>query len=263
MQDTLDVSGKNPDTIFMHCSGYEQSTNMGNYFGRNYEGAYLAGMAAAGVSKSNLLGYVGSFPIAEVLRNLNAFALGARAVNPKAKVQVVWISAWYDPTLAAEATETLIAAGADAIFHYENSPSVVQTAAKHGVYAIGQHADNQKYSPEYCLTSSLWNWGALYTHVVDQARNGTWKSEGLWWGIKEGLVDIAELNPAVPQDVQDKIKAARDKLKNGDVTGNPFYGEVKDQNGKIRIAAGVDASMDDLFGMDYLVDNVVGKTGTN
>lgn len=260
MQDCLAVSRENPDTIYMHCSGYEKSENMGNYYGRNYEGAYLAGMAAAGVSKTNLIGYVGSFPIAEVLRNVNAYALGAKEVNPDIKVQVVWINAWYNPTLASDAAETLIAAGCDVLFHYENSPAVVQTAAKHQVYAIGQHADNRKYSEDYCLTSSVWEWGVLYKHIAEQVRAGTWQPEEIWWGMSDGLVKIAELNPAVPDEVAKLIKAKEDGLKTGDIAANPFYGEVKDQKGEIRIPAGTDATMDELINMDYLVENVIDES---
>lgn len=263
MQDCVDVAGKNPNTIFMHCAGYETADNMGNYFGRNYEGAYLAGMACGGMTKSNKLGYVAPFPIAEVLRNINAFALGAKAVNPDAKVQVVWINAWYDPTLASQAAESLISNGVDALFHYENSPAVVQTAAKHKVYACGQHSDASSYSEEYCLTSSVWNWDVLYKKVVDEVQNGTWKPDSLWWGMSDGLVDIAKLSPSIPDDLKKKIEDAKSKLKSGDVSGNPFYGEVVDQTGKTRIPAGTDASYDELMNMDYLVSNVEGEIPAN
>ncbi|MDR1194592.1 MAG: BMP family ABC transporter substrate-binding protein [Peptococcaceae bacterium] len=262
MQDCLDVASKNPDTAFMHCAGYMTSDNMGNYFGRNYEAAYLAGMACGGVTKSNIIGYVAPFPIAEVTRNIDAFALGVSKVNPAAKVQLVWISAWYDPTLASEAAETLISVGADALFHYENSPAVVQTAAKHGVYACGQHSDASAFSPEYCLTSSVWDWGALYSDVVRQVADGVWEPEELWWGMAEGLVDITELNPVIPEDARARIEATRAGLKSGDVTCNPFYGEVVDQAGVVRLPEGTDASFDQLMGMDYLAQNVVGTLGT-
>lgn len=262
MQDCVDVASKNPDTKFMHCAGYMTGDNMGNYFGRNYEAAYLAGMACGGVTKSNIIGYVAPFPIAEVIRNINAFALGVNKVNPEAKVHVVWISAWYDPTLASEAAETLISAGADALFHYENSPAVVQTAAKHKVYACGQHSDASSFSPEYCLTSSVWNWGVLYSHVVEQVADGTWKPEALWWGMAEGLVDITDLNPAIPENVRKQIEEVRTGLKSGDATFNPFYGEVVDQAGTVRLPEGTDASFEQLMGMDYLVQNVVGTLGT-
>lgn len=263
MQDCVDVAEQNPDTVFMHCAGYMTADNMGNYFGRNYEGAYLAGMACGGMTKSNLLGYVAPFPIAEVIRNINAFALGAKAVNPDAVVRVVWINAWYDPTLASEAAESLINAGADALFHYENSPAIVQTAAKHNVYACGQHSDASSYSKEYCLTSSVWNWDVLYTHVIEQVKDGTWTPEALWWGMSDGLVDIAPLSPDIPADLAEKIEAAHQKLKSGDITGNPFYGEVLDQANTVRIPNGVDATYEELMGMDYLVSNVEGEITTS
>ena len=258
MQDCADVAAQNPDTIFMHCSGYMMGDNMGNYFGRNYEGAYLAGMACGAVTESNILGYVAPYPIAEVIRNINAFALGAKHINPDAVVKVVWISNWYDPTLAGDAAEQLIAAGADALFHYENSPSVVQACDKRGVYSCGQHADASSYS-EYCLTSSVWNWASIYTSIVESIHNGTWQSESMWWGIKEGLIDIAELNPVIPEDARNEIEAVRAALKAGDVTANPFYGEVVDQSGTVRLPEGTDASFDDLMNMDYLVSNVEGS----
>lgn len=260
MQDCADVAAQNPDTIFMHCSGYMSDENMGNYFGRNYEGAYLAGMACGAVSESNILGYVAPYPIAEVIRNINAFALGAKHINPDAVVKVVWISNWYDPTLAGDAAEQLIAAGADALFHYENSPSVVQACDKRGVYSCGQHADASSYS-DYCLTSSVWNWEVIYKSIVESVHNGTWKPESLWWGMAEGLVDIAELNPVIPEEARNEIEAVRSALKAGDETANPFYGEVVDQSGTVRLPEGTDASFDDLMNMDYLVSNVEGTLG--
>lgn len=259
MDDCLDAAQKNPETNFMHCAGYKTAENMGNYFGRNYEGAYLAGMACASVTKSNVLGYVAPHPIAEVIRNINAFAIGAKEVNPEAKVKIVWINTWYDPTKASDAAESLIAAGADALFHYENSAAVVQTAARHGVYAAGQHSDTSSYAPEACLTSSVWNWEVLYSYVVEKIENGTWESESIWWGMKEGLVDIAELSNVVPEVSAKKIMETRDRLKQGDETADPFYGEVVDQSGRVRIPDGVVATFDEIMSMDYLVDNVQGE----
>lgn len=258
MHDTKKVAEEYPEVAFEHCSGFMTAPNMGNYFGRNFDPAFLSGMLAGAMTKSEIIGYVAPHPIAEVIRNLNAFALGVKLFNPKAIIKVVWIHTWYDPALEREAAESLISAGADVIGNYQDSPAILQAAQKQGVYAIGQHADMGRFAPKAHLTSVVWNWDVLYKEVAKRLHEGTWKGEPIWWGMKEGLVDIAPIGPMIPKDVQDQVMDYRTRIISGDETALPFYGEVKDQSGKVQIPAGRPATFDELMTMDYLVDNIQG-----
>ncbi len=259
MEDTLDVANSNPDTIFEHCSGYLTSENMGNYFGRDYEAIFLTGIVAGAMSETNTLGYVVSYPTPQVIRSINAFAAGARVGNPEAVVKLGWVLSWYDPTLEREAAESLIAADCDVIGAYMNSPTVLQTCASAGIYATSSQADMSEFGAEAQLLAQTWDWGVMYSHFAQEVQAGTWEPESLFWGIQEGLVDISTFGPAVPQDVQDLTMEYYDKLKAGDMTASPFYGEIKDQSGAVRIEAGRDATVEELMAMDYLIDNVEGS----
>lgn len=259
MEDTMDVASKHPDTIFEHCSGYLTAENMGNYFGRDYEATFLTGMACGATSETDKVGYVVSYPTPQVLRNVNAFAAGVRVANPAAVVKVAWVLSWYDPTLEREAAEGLIAAGCDTMGCYMNSPTVLQTGEKSGALVACSQADMSSYAPEAHLMAQTWDWAVLYTEFAKQVQNGTWQPESIFWGIQEGLVGISAMNDKIPQETQDQITDYYDRMKVGDETAMPFYGEIKDQSGEVRIEAGRDATVEELMSMDYLIDNVEGE----
>jgi len=169
----LKVSKQFPKTAFLHATGYKMGKNMGIYNARFYQGRYVAGVIAGEMTKSNKLGYVAAFPIPEVLQGINAFIKGARSVNPKATLSVIWVNSWYDPGKEREAAMTLISQGADIVTHHTDSTAVVQAAEEKGVYAIGYHSDMSKYGPKAHLTAVTHHWGDYYTKVVEQVLAGT------------------------------------------------------------------------------------------
>lgn len=258
MDPMLKVAKQFPKTVFMHCSGFKTAENMGNYFGRMYQARYLSGMVAGSMTKGNVLGYVAAFPIPEVIRGINAFTLGVRSVNPNATVRVVWTKTWYDPATEKEAAKSLLDIGADVIAQHQDSPGPQEAAQEKGVYSIGYNSDMSTFAPKAHLTAPVWNWAPYYTKVVEDVRKGTWKSEAAWPGMADGVVELAPFGPMVPKDVQDKVNAEKAKIIAG--TQKIFVGPIKDQNGEVKIAAGVVATDPELLGMTWFVEGVVGTT---
>jgi len=253
----LKVSKMFPKTAFVHATGYKMGKNMGIYNARFYEGRYLNGVIAGKMTKSNVLGYVGAFPIPEVLQGMNAFIQGARSVNPKAELRVIWVNSWFDPGKEREAATTLMSQGADIITHHTDSTAVVQAAEEKGKYAFGYHSDMSKYGSKAQLSATMHHWGDFYTKTVNEVLAGTWKPTSVWGGFKDGMVSIAPLNPVIPKDVQDMIAKMVGELKAG--TLHPFAGPVVDQSGKVRVAAGAVMSDKDLGGMNYYVQGIASK----
>jgi basic membrane protein A len=258
MDPMLKVSKKFPNTVFMHCSGYKTAKNMGNYFGRMYEARYLSGLVAGAMTKRNTLGYVAAFPIPEVIRGINAFTLGVRAVNPSAEVRVVWTKTWYDPATEKEAAKSLLDVGADVIAQHQDSPGPQEAAQERGVYSVGYNSNMAPFAPKAHLTAPIWNWAPFYVDTVKSVQNGSWKSASSWPGIKEGIVGLAPFGAMVPADVQKNVMSQKSALTNGSM--KVFTGPVKDQSGKVRIAAGQVPSDGDLLGMNWFVEGVIGTT---
>jgi basic membrane protein A and related proteins len=258
MDPMLKVAKQFPNTVFMHCSGFKTAKNMGNYFGRMYQARYLSGMVAGAMTRSNILGYVAAFPIPEVIRGINAFTLGARAVNPKVEVRVVWTKTWYDPATEKEAAKSLLDVGADVLTQHQDSPSTQEAAEEKGVYSVGYNSDMSAFAPKAHLTAPIWNWAPFYIETVERVRNGTWKSESAWPGLEKGIVDLAPFGPMVPQDVRARVLAMKSQIAGG--KKRVFSGPIADQAGKIRIPAGTAASDKALLGMTWFVKGVVGTT---
>lgn len=257
MNPMLKVSKQFPKTAFVHATGYKMGKNMGLYNARFYEGRYLTGVIAGEMTKSNILGYVAAFPIPEVLQGINAFIQGARSVNPKTELRVIWVNSWFDPGKERQASMTLMSQGADVITHHTDSTAVVQAAEEKGKYAFGYHSDMSKYGSKAHLTATTHHWGNYYTRVVKAAQSGNWKPENIWGGYKEGMIKLAPLNPAIPEELRDRIASMEKQLAAG--TLHPFAGPVVDQDGKTRVAAGETMSDADLSRMDYYVQGVVSK----
>ena len=256
MDPMLKVAKQFPDVVFEHCSGFKLAANMGNYFGRMYQARYLSGMVAGAMTQSNILGYVAAFPIPEVIRGINAFTLGAQEVNPKAQVRVVWTKTWYDPATEKEAAKSLLDVGADVIAQHQDSPGPQEAAQDKGVYSIGYNTDMSMFAPKAHLTAPVWNWAPFYTQTVDQVRSGSWKSASVWWGMKEGMVDLAPFGPMVPEDVRAKVNAKKAAIIDGSAT--LFAGPVKDQGGNIQVPEGKVATDEELLNMKYFVQGVLG-----
>lgn len=257
MNPTLKVAANYPDVKFEHATGYKRAANVGTYFDRAYEGRYLTGMTAGLMTKSNVLGYVASFPIPEVIRGINAFTLGARSVNPEATVKVVWVSSWYDPGKEREAAETMILQGADVITQHTDSPGPINAAEAKGVYAIGYNSDMSVYGPKAHLTATVHNWGPLYAAKAQAVLDGTWTSEDIWNGLAADALTLAPFNDAVPQEARDQVNAAMEAIKAG--TLHPFQGPINDQSGVEKVAEGSVLSDGDMLGMKYYVQGVEGE----
>jgi simple sugar transport system substrate-binding protein len=256
MESTLKVAKDHPEVIFEHATGYKMAKNLGIYQTKFYEGAYLLGMLAGKMTKKNTLGFVASYPIPEVLRNINAFTHGARSVNPAAKTKVIWINSWYDPTRERQAADALIGQGADVLYQNTDSPAVVQLAQTKGLYAFGQDSDMTRFGPKAHLTANTVNWGVYYRMKVKQALEGKWKAEDTKWGMKEGMIELAALNPAIPPDVLKLFNEKKAAILAGSF--HPFQGVVKDQAGKVKVAAGQVITDAELWGMKWYIEGVEG-----
>jgi len=256
MDATLEVAESFKDVVFMHCSGYKSSENVGNYFGRMYEPRYLSGIVAGSMTQKNVIGYVAAFPIPEVIRGINAFTLGVRSVNPKAEVRVVWTQTWFDPGIERDAADSLLDVGADVLAMHQDAPATLQAAEARGAFVIGYNSDMRSFAPNAFLTAPVWNWATLYTQVAEQVSNGTWKSESIWWGMEHDLVQLAPISAKVPADVQTLVAEKTAAIKAG--TLHPFAGPIKDQNGAVKVAAGSVPADGDLLGMNYFVEGVQG-----
>nr|WP_211461330.1 BMP family ABC transporter substrate-binding protein [Collimonas silvisoli] len=257
MDPTIKVAKSFPKVHFVHATGYKTAANAGTYQTRFYEGAYLLGIVAGKMTKTDTLGFVGSFPVPEVVRNINAYTLGAQSVNPKIKTKVVWVNTWYDPGKERQAAETLVAQGADMLAQNTDSPAVVQVAQEKGVHAFGWDTDMAKYGPKAHLTANTENWGVYYSQEVKRELAGTWKPEQTLWGIKENLVVLSALNPAVPADVAKLFNEKKQAIVDGKLI--PFAGPLKDNTGATKVAAGAVLPMGELLGINWLVAGVEGS----
>jgi len=258
MDPMLKVSQKFPETVFMHCSGYKTGERMGNYFGRMYQARYLSGMVAGAMTKKNILGYVAAFPIPEVIRGINAFTLGAQSVNPDVEVRVVWTKTWYDPATEKEAAKSLLDIGADVIAQHQDSPGPQEAAQEKGVYSIGYNSDMSSFAPKAHLTAPIWDWGPYYVNIVNQVKNGTWKSTAAWPGLYQGIVDLAPFGDMVPAEIQKKVLAMKADLTSGKT--KVFNGPIRDQAGNVKIAANEIPEDKVLLGMTWFVKGVIGTT---
>ena len=253
----LKVSKDFPNTAFVHVTGYKLGKNMGLVNARFYQGRYLTGVIGGEMTKSNVLGYVAAFPIPEVLQGINAFIKGARSVNPKAELRVIWTNSWYDPGKEREAANTLISQGVDVITHHTDSTAVVQAAEEKGKYAFGYHSDMSKYGPHAHLTATTHHWGDYYVKTVKEALAGTWKPTRVWGGYPEGMISLAPLNPVIPEALRNRIHDMESQLKAG--TLHPFAGPVIDQDGNTIVPAGQNMTDDQLNEMNYYLEGVVSK----
>lgn len=256
MEPMLKVAADSKDVKFEHATGYKTAPNMRTYDSRTYEGAYMAGVIAGGMSKSGVIGVVGSIPIPEVIRNINTFTLGAQSVNPKIKTKVVWVNSWFDPPKETEGAQSLINQGADVLFQNTDSPAVLQTAEKAGKYAFGWDSDMTQFGPKAHLASSIINWAPYYIKATKDALEGTWQTGGVWWGVKEGAIDIVSISDKVPAELKAKVDTVKAGLKDGSFV--IWKGPILGQDGKEVLAK--DAVADDKFlgGIKFYVKGVDG-----
>lgn len=257
MNPTIKVAKQFPNVVFEHATGYKTAKNVGTYVARFYQARYLTGIVAGRMTKTNVAGYVAAFPIPEVLRGIDAFTMGMRSVNPDAQVKVIWVNSWFDPGREREAADVLISQGADVVTHHTDSTAVVQAAEDAGVWSVAYHSDMSKYGPNTQLTAATHHWGDFYTKTAREVMNGTWKSESIWGGLKEGMVDIAPLNAAVPDSVAKEVAARKQAIKDGSF--HPFQGPIKNQAGEVVVPEGKAMTDEELEKLEWYVEGVVGK----
>jgi basic membrane protein A and related proteins len=258
MEPMLKVAADMPDVKFEHATGFKSAPNMRTYDSRTYEGAYMAGVIAGKMTKSNTLGVVGSIPIPEVIRNINSFTLGAQSVNPKVKTKVVWVSEWFNPPKETEAAQSLINQGADVLFQNTDSSAVLQTAAKNKKFAFGWDSDMTAYAPEAHLASSIINWAPYYIKATRDALEGKWAgASGIWWGVKEGAIDIVSINEKVPAETKAQIDKIKAGLKDGSFA--IWKGPISGQDGKPVLKEGESADDKFMSGITFYVKGVEGK----
>ncbi len=254
---TLRVAKKHPEITFMHCGGFKNAPNVGTYFAYLDEPFYLSGMVAGKMTKSNKLGFVAAHPIPNILREINAFTLGAQSLNPEVSVHVVWTNSWSDPAKEAEAANSLVDSGIDVLAVHQDSPiSVVQTGETRGVFVVGCHMDLSSYAAKGWLTGAEWNWGKIVVQSIRDKLNGTWKNTMIRGGLKEGYVKLSSFGPRVPPELQKEVLAVRDQIKNG--TFKVFSGLIRDRDGQVRLEEGQTAGFDFLEKMDWFVTGVKG-----
>jgi len=258
MEPMLKVAKDFPDVKFEHATGYKTADNMRVYDARFYQDTYLAGMIAGKMTKTNTLGFVGSFPIPEVLRNINAFTLGAQSVNPKIKTKVVWVSTWFDPPKESEAAQTLINGGADVLLQNTDSTAVLQTADKAGKYAFGWDSDMSAFGGKAHLGSAIVDWSNYYKKSIKEVMDGSWKGNTVTrWGVAEGQNDLVKIPEVVPADVKAKVDELKAGMKAG--TFEVFTGPILDNTGKERLAKGTAADDEWRGKIDFYVKGVEGK----
>ena len=216
----------------------------------------LGGIVAGKMTKANVIGYVAAFPIPEVIRGINAFTLGVQSVNPQAEVRVVWTQTWFDPGIERDAADSLLDVGADVLAMHQDAPATLQAAEARGAFVIGYNSDMRDFAPNAFLTAPVWNWGPLYSKIAREVKDATWKSESIWWGMKEELVQLASISDRVPADVKALVEKQAAAIQAG--TLHPFTGPVTDQDGTVQIAAGSTADDGHLLGMSYFVKGVQG-----
>jgi basic membrane protein A len=258
MEPMLKVAPDAKDVKFEHATGYKQAENMRTYDSRTYEGAYMAGVIAGAMTKTNTLGVVGSIPIPEVIRNINSFTMGAQSVNPNVKTKVVWVNEWFNPPKETEAAQSLLNGGADVLFQNTDSSAVLQTAGKAGKYAFGWDSDMTAYAPNAHLASAIINWAPYYIKATREALDGSWKGGGAsWWGVKEGAIDIVSISDKVPADIKTKVETVKAGLKDGSFV--IWKGPISSNEGKEMLAAGSNADDKFLGGVNFYVKGVEGK----
>lgn len=278
MDGTLEAAKKYPDVIFAHASGFKRAPNMLTYMADFYQVYYLNGMMAGALTKTNKLGYVGAFPISEVKRHINAFAMGARAVNAKATVNVRWINAWFDPNKAKEATESLLAEGNDVFAFTEDTPTVVQTAEKKGALAFSHYSPMQHFAPKAVISGQLADWSKIYIDVVKKILSGEYTTKNLenvdyWWLLNKQAVQLGgefgqTINPAFvaalkakkigSTTVYDMVMTRLKQMSAATPSFDPYTGPIKDRKGIVRVPAGKTSTVGDLTSLEWAAQGVVG-----
>jgi simple sugar transport system substrate-binding protein len=257
MDPTLKVAKKYPNVMFEHATGFKRDKNMSSYSGRFFEGRFIQGQIAAKMSKKGVLGYIGSFPIPEVISGINATMLAAQKINPDIKIKIIWVNTWFDPGKEADAAKALLDQGADVIMQHTDSPAAMQITSERGALAFGQDSDMIKFGPKTQLTAVTNNWGPYYIERIKAALEGSWKSEDTWNGLKEKMVVMAPYT-----NMPDDVKAMAMETEAGIIAGTvkPFACPILGQDGKeVECKGGDQLEPGQVLGMNFYVKGIDDK----
>ncbi len=246
-----------PGTMFDNCAGIKLLPNLGSFEAKYFEGAYIAGVAAGKMSKTGKIGFIGGFAVPDIVGPANALLLGAQSVNPAMVCTVIFLNSWEDPGKEKEAALALAAQGCDVLCGMTDSPVAVQVAEEAGLWSIGYASDMRIYGPTRQLTAYMMDWSSIYVNAAQEVASGTWKSAALWQGLKEGVVRLAPYAQAIPADVIALLADKEAAIKAG--TLHPYAGELKDQDGTVRVPGGSVMSDADIRSMDFLVAGMIGR----
>ncbi|WP_406645390.1 BMP family ABC transporter substrate-binding protein [Aliisedimentitalea scapharcae] len=257
MDPTINVAKKFPKVKFEHATGYKQAENVSVYSARFYEGRAVQGTIAGHMTKSNIIGYIGSYPIPEVIRGINSAYIHAQKVNPDVEFKIIWAYTWFDPAKEADAAKVLIEQGADVILQHTDSTAPQAAAQAAGnVITFGQASDMSEYGPMPRVSSIIDDWAPYYIARTQAVMDGTWTSVNTWDGIGAGMVGIGEISDAVPADVKATALALKDALADGSY--HAFTGPLKKQDGSDWLAEGETADDGTLAGMNFYVEGLEG-----
>ncbi len=258
MDATIAVAERFPDVKFEHATGFKRAENVSTYSARFYEGRAIQGHIAGNMTESNIIGYIGSYPIPEVIRGINASYLHAKAVNPDVEYRIIWVYTWFDPAQEAEAARTLIDQGADVILQHTDSTAPLAAAEEAGgVIGFGQASDMSEFGPSPRVSSIIDDWAPYYIDRVQAVIDGSWESVDTWDGIAPGMVKIGEITDAVPEELRAEALDMKERIAAGEY--HPFTGPINRQDGSVWLAEGETASDGDLLGMNFYVEGLEGE----
>lgn len=256
-QDAMAAAAKQyRNVLFEQATGTDLDVNLSEYFGAGEDGDFLSGMAAGAATKNGKIGFVAPYPIPEVIREINAYTMGARSVNPNATVQVVWTNTWFDPAKERQAAESLVAAGVDVLGDGQDSPTTGQVASAAGLKWTGYDSDQTSFAPEAWLTATTYNWGPYYLQEIQAAMDGTWKSHFYYGGFHDGFIVMAPFGKSVSTDTAAKITAKQADIKSG--AFKTFGGPIMKQDGSMGVPSGQSLTVDQLYAMNWFVQGVKG-----
>lgn len=250
------VAPEYPDVVFEHATGYLTDANFSNYSGSLYEATYLAGLVAGSLTETNKLGYVGPFTTPDVLRDFNAWVVGAREVNPDVEVQMIWVNTWFDPAQETQAAQTLLDNGADVLFYGTSGGAVGQAADAAGALWVAGNGLARGFAPESFLTGPSYEWGVYYVEAAQAVRDGTWDNIPYWGSMADGFINLADFGPGVPSDVAEMVNARRAEIEAGNF--DVFVGPIVDHEGNLQVPDGEPASLEHIWGVDYVLDGIEG-----
>jgi simple sugar transport system substrate-binding protein len=256
MNPTLKVAKTFKNVTFEHATGYKKSKNMGNYLSKTFEGRYVAGFVAAKMTKSNKIGYIASFPIPEVIRDINTVQLALNKYNPEAELKIIWVISWFDPGKEADAANAMMDQGVDVILQHTDSPAAMQAAERRGKFAVGQASDMSSFGPKAHLMSVVDDWAALYIRKTQEVMDGTWKPEDYFGGMAEKDIIIPAFTN-MPEEVAKEAQQLVDDMSSG--VWFPFTGPIKNQAGELMVKDGYRLPIGDLLGMNWYVEGVKGS----